>query len=171
LEDREIIPSKVVDTFDKVPEMSAQEITQKTLEALAKDKYTFILMNYANADMVGHTGNEPATIKAVEKVDECLSRLIPSVLAKNGCLLITADHGNAEELSDAATGERNTQHSTNPVPCWFITPDNHRLRQVDKNLVASGLLSDIAPTILELLNIPKPPEMTGQSLLTEILKK
>ncbi len=170
-EDREIVPSKVADTFDKVPEMSADEITQKALTALTKNKYSFILMNYANPDMVGHTGNEPATIKAVEKVDECLSRLIPAVLAKNGCLLITADHGNAEELSDVATGERNTQHSTNPVPCWFIAPDNHRLRQPDKDLQASGILSDIAPTVLELLNIQKPPEMTGQSLLPEFAKK
>lgn len=171
LEDREIVPSKVVDTFDKVPEMSAEEITQKTLEALSKDKYSFILMNYANPDMVGHTGNEPATIKAVEKVDECLSRLIPAVLSKNGCLLITADHGNAEELTDVATGERNTQHSINPVPLWFITPDNHRLRQTDKELSASGLLSDIAPTVLELFNIPKPAEMTGESLIKEFEKK
>jgi len=170
-EDREIIPSKVVDTFDKAPEMSAEEVTKKVSEALGKNIYSFFLINFANPDMVGHTGNEPATIKAVEKVDECLSRIIPSVLAKNGCLLITADHGNAEELSDPATAEINTQHSTNPVPCWFITPENHRLRQPDNNLQASGLLSDIAPTVLELLNIPKPPEMTGQSLLKEFEKK
>ena len=170
-EDREIIPSKVVDTFDKVPEMSAKEITEKVLIALAKDKYSFILINYANPDMVGHTANEEATIKAVEFVDKCLSELIPAVLAKNGCLLITADHGNAEELADPATSEKNTQHSVNPVPCWFVAPDNHRLRQIDKNLVASGLLSDIAPTVLEILNIPKPPEMTGQSLLAEMLTK
>ena len=170
-EDREIVPSKVVDTFDKVPEMSAKEITDKVLLALAKDKYSFILINYANADMVGHTANEPATIAAVEFVDKCLSELIPAVLAKNGCLIITADHGNAEELADPSTSEKNTQHSVNPVPCWFITPDNHRLRQIDRNLVASGLLSDIAPTVLEILNIPKPPEMTGQSLLPEMLKK
>jgi len=170
-EDRDIVPSKVVETFDEVPEMSADEITKKALEALAKNKYSFVLINYANPDMVGHTSNEPATIKAVEKVDECLSRLIPAVLTKNGCLLITADHGNAEELINTATGEKDTQHSTNPVPCWFITPDNHRLRQPDNNLEASGLLSDIAPTVLELLNIPKPPEMTGQSLLSEFAKK
>jgi len=170
-EDREIVPSKVVETFDKAPEMSAEEITQKALNALEKNKYSFILINYANPDMVGHTGNEPATIKAVEKVDECLSRLIPAILAKNGCLLITADHGNAEELSNPATAEINTQHSTNPVPCWFVTPENHRLRQPDNNLQASGLLSDIAPTVLEILNIPKPPEMTGQSLISEFSKK
>ena len=128
-------------------------------------------MNYANADMVGHTANEPATIEAVEFVDKCLSQLIPAVLAKNGCLLITADHGNAEELANATTGERNTQHSINPVPCWLVTPDNHRLRQTEKNLEPSGLLSDIAPTVLDLLNIPKPSEMTGQSLLPEFLRK
>ena len=169
-EDRKIIPSKNVETFDLAPEMSANEITQKTLEALEKNQYSFVLMNYANPDMVGHTGNKEAAIKAVEYIDKCLSKLIPAVLSKNGCLLITADHGNVEEIADPITTEPITKHTTNPVPCWFITPDNHQQRTFTKNPNPSGLLSDIAPTILEILNIPKPPEMTGVSLLKEFTK-
>jgi len=164
-EDREIIPSRKVETFDLAPEMSAQEITQKALGALEKNKYSFILMNYANPDMVGHTGNMGASIKAVEFIDKCLSELIPAVLSKNGCLLITADHGNVEEVADPMTAEVITKHTKNPVPCWFITPDNHQQRILSSNPEPSGLLSDIAPTILEILNIPKPAEMTGESLL------
>lgn len=167
-EDRIIIPSKATDSFDKIPEMSAGEITDKVLEAVNGEKYAFILLNYANADIVGHTANEKATIKAVEFVDECLGRLITAVLAKNGCLLITADHGNAEELVNNMTSEKNTEHSVNPVPVWFVASDNHRknpLPETKDNLEAAGLLSDIAPTILELLNLKKPEEMTGESLL------
>lgn len=167
-EDRVIVPSKATDSFAKIPEMSAGEITEKTLDALNKDEYAFILINYANADIVGHTGDEKATIKAVEFIDQKLDELIKAVLSKNGCLLITADHGNAEELKNHMTGEKNTEHSTNPVPIWFITGENHRKTPLDaakKNLEAVGLLSDVAPTILELLDIKKPPEMTGESLL------
>jgi len=151
--------------------MSASQITNQVLWAIGSRKYKFIVVNFANPDMVGHTSNEKATIQAVEFIDKCLSRLLPAVLAKQGCLLITADHGNAEELADPSTGEASTQHTTNPVPCWLVTPDNHRQRQPDENLEASGLLSDIAPTVLELLNIEKPSEMTGESLLKEFEKK
>lgn len=168
LEDRKIIPSVTTDSFDKVPQMSAGEITDKVIDAVNSDKYSFILMNYANADIVGHTGNRAATIKAVEFIDACLARLTPAVLAKNGCLLITADHGNAEELTNNLTGEVDTEHSVNPVPLWFITSENHRSKPqaaTTESSEASGLLSDVAPTVLELMGLSKSKEMTGESLL------
>ena len=123
-------------------------------------------MNYANADIVGHTGNEAATIKAVETIDRCLAELIPVVLLQNGCLLITADHGNAEETKNTLTGEINTEHSANPVPLWFVANDNHSQEKKNSTSNPQGLLSDLAPTILELLDIDKPAEMSGESLLS-----
>ncbi len=169
LEDRVIIPSKITDSFDKIPGMSAAEITEAIIKAVNSDKYDFILVNYANADIVGHTGNEEATIQAVQEIDKSLGTLIPAVLLKGGGLLITADHGNAEELKRIMTGEIETEHSTNPVPLWFVTPENHREApdpQFTKTEAESeGLLSDIAPTVLELLELPKSAEMTGESLL------
>lgn len=165
-EDRVIIPSKNVASFDLAPEMSAKEITDTVLDVVAKDKYDFILINYANADIVGHTGNEEAAIKAVETIDRCLEQLISSVLLRGGCFLISADHGNVEEIKNAFTGEINTEHSSNPVPLWFITNDNHRPGDPNLSQEPQGLLSDIAPTILELMNIEKPEEMTGSSLLS-----
>lgn len=165
-EDRVIIPSKNVTSFDLAPAMSAKEITDTVIDAIEKEKYDFILMNYANADIVGHTGNEPATIAAVEAIDKCLKKLIPAVLLKGGCLFITADHGNAEEVKSGLTGEINTEHSSNPVPLWFITSENHRKIKKDVDKGPQGLLSDIAPTILELLEIKKPADMTGESLLS-----
>lgn len=166
-EDRIIIPSKDVPSFDEAPEMSAQELTEKVIDSVNKEKYDFILLNYANADIVGHTGNENAAIIAVETIDTCLSQLISSVISKNGCLLITADHGNVEEMVNLRTGEKDTEHSSNPVPLWFVTSENHSENQ-NINLTdfqVSGLLSDIAPTILDLFNIEKPQEITGESLL------
>lgn len=171
LEDRVIVPSKSVVTFDQKPEMSAYEITEKAVNLIGEKDYSFILINFANADIVGHTGNEQATIKAVEIIDQCLEKVIKSVLLKNGCLLITADHGNAEEMKDSHTGEIDTEHSSNPVPLWFVTPENHS--DVPKNEISYkvvGLLSDVAPTILEILDITKPKDMTGESLLP-ILQK
>jgi 2,3-bisphosphoglycerate-independent phosphoglycerate mutase len=167
-EDRIIINSNSkVARYDEAPEMMAEEITEKVIGALEKNQYAFILINYVNSDIIAHTGNEPATVKALEKVDECLSKMIPAVLKKNGCLIITSDHGNAEELINTHTGETSTEHSTNPVPLWLITSENHREKEKidDAEIKISGLLSDIAPTILELLEIPKPAEMTGESLL------
>jgi 2,3-bisphosphoglycerate-independent phosphoglycerate mutase len=162
-EDRIIINSSP----EIVPEMKADEITEKVLEALGKNRYAFILINYANADIVAHTGNEEATVKALEKIDECLSKLIPAVLEKNGCLLITADHGNAEEMINIHTGEIDTEHSINPVPLWFITSENHKERKKmsDEEIKVEGFLSDISPTVLDLMEIPKSQEMTGESLL------
>jgi len=165
-EDRVIIPSKNVASFDLAPEMSAKELTDAVIAAVKGEKYNFILMNYANADIVGHTGNEAATIKAVETIDRCLAELIPVVLLQNGCLLITADHGNAEETKNTLTGEINTEHSANPVPLWFVANDNHSQEKKNSTGNPQGLLSDLAPTILELLDIDKPAEMSGESLLS-----
>lgn len=169
-EDRVLIPSPSVSKFDEAPEMSASLVTEKICAALEKETYDFILVNYANADMVGHTGNEEACIMAVKTVDKNLSQLIPAVLKKGGCLLITADHGNVEEIKNFHTGQIDTEHSSNPVPLWFVTPDNHREKTseevVRQQSEVGGLLSDIAPTVLELLNIPKGEEMNGESLLS-----
>jgi len=165
LEDRAIIPSKDVPRFDEAPEMSAKEITKKVCEFIQKEKYDFVLINYANADIIGHTGNEDAAISAVETVDNCLEELVREVLLKNGCLLITADHGNVEEMINLKTGEKNTEHSANPVPLWFITSENHQESNGTYTFEVSGLLSDIAPTIIDLLNIKKPNKMSGESLL------
>ena len=169
-EDRIIIPSKDVPTFEEAPEMSAREITQNLIEKIEKNQYDFILLNFANADIVGHTGNKKAAIKAVEVIDECMEKIIQSVIAKNGCLLITADHGNVEEMSNNRTGETDTKHSSNPVPLWYVTAQNHSSSpKKETSPVISGLLSDIAPTILDILEIKKPEDMTGESLLS-ILK-
>jgi 2,3-bisphosphoglycerate-independent phosphoglycerate mutase len=166
-EDRVIVSSSKVSHFEEVPEMKAQELTEKTIEAINKETYDFILINYANTDIIGHTGNEEATIKAAETVDKFLGKLITAVLLKKGCLLITADHGNAEEMLDNFTGEKKTEHTANPVPLWLVTPENHQKRTPSENEGAkiSGLLSDVAPTILDLFQIDKPEDMSGESLL------
>lgn len=168
-EDRILIPSPVVSRFDEAPAMSAKGITDTLLKALREKKYDFILANYANPDMVAHTGNEEATIEAVEDIDKNLAILVPEVLRAGGAMFITADHGNAEELKKATTGEVDTEHSTNPVPFWFVAPDNHREKtpgesEREQNEVR-GLLSDVAPTVLDLMGIPQPDEMNGTSLL------
>lgn len=169
-EDRFLIPSQTVPHFDEVPEMSAPQITEKATELIESGTYDFILINYANPDMVGHTGNEKASIEAVEATDKSLSLLIPIIMKAGGALLITSDHGNVEEMKNLGTGEMDTEHSTNPVPLWFITADNHREKTADamvreENQV-EGLLSDVAPTVLEIMGIPKPTEMHGESLMS-----
>jgi len=172
-EDRILIPSPAVSKFDETPEMSAPLITEKLLQAIESEKYDLIVVNYANADMVGHTGNEEACREAVKCVDKSLSMIVPAVLKKGGCLLVTADHGNVEELKNIYTGQINTEHTSNPVPFWFVAPDNHREKKPEEvarqQAEIGGLLNDIAPTILELLNIEKPRDMNGESLLS-ILK-
>jgi 2,3-bisphosphoglycerate-independent phosphoglycerate mutase len=171
-ENRTLIPSKNLESYADAPEMSADEITKKLIKAIESKKYDFILVNYANPDMVGHTGNLKAGVKAVEYVDACLAELIPSVLKGNGALLITADHGNVEEMLNVKTGEKDTEHSINPVPCWFVTPDNHSEEPDEKQrVVIKEMLCDIAPTVLELLDIKKPKEITGKSLLSCFNKK
>lgn len=173
-EDRILIPSPTVSHFDETPEMSAPQITESIISVLEKNEYDFILVNYANPDMVAHTGNEEASIHAVEATDRSLSLLIPAVLKTGGALFITADHGNAEELKKTATGEIDTEHSTNPIPLWYISPDNHYEKTAEEMVreqnEVNGLLSDIAPTILEIMEIQKPPEMNGTSLLGTLTK-
>lgn len=168
-EDHILIPSPAVSSFDKIPEMSAPQITDSVIKKLEEATYDFILINYANADMVGHTGNEQATIEAVQVIDKTLSILIPEILKRSGCIFITSDHGNAEEIKNLRTGQIDTEHSTNPVPIWFITPDNHRQKEAEIIVRQSnevvGLLSDVAPSILDIMGIEKPNEMLGSSLI------
>jgi 2,3-bisphosphoglycerate-independent phosphoglycerate mutase len=159
-EDRILIPSpRDVPTYDLKPEMSAVAVTDALLDALATHDYRFVLVNYANPDMVGHTGVIPAGVRAVETVDACLARLCDAVLARGGALLITADHGNIEQLIDPASGGPHTAHTTNPVPLWWVTGDPDALGLRD------GGLADLAPSLCELVGLPVPREMTGKSLL------
>ena len=158
-EDRILVPSPKVETYDQKPEMSAYEVTDKVVEALENDKYDVVILNFANTDMVGHTGSLEAAIKAVEAVDECVGRIVKVIEEKKGNLIITADHGNAEQMIDYKTGEPHTAHTTNPVPIVLIT-DNP-----DYKLKENGKLADLAPTMLDLMGLEKPEEMTGESLL------
>src|SRR5215469_14269718 len=157
-EDRIMVPSPKVATYDLQPEMSAPELTDKAVAAINSGKYDLIVLNYANPDMVGHTGSLPAAIKAVETVDTGLGRIAEAVERAGGALLVTADHGNCELMRDPATGGPHTAHTTNPVPVVLLGARN-------RVLVADGRLADIAPTLLELMGLPKPREMTGASLL------
>jgi 2,3-bisphosphoglycerate-independent phosphoglycerate mutase len=156
-EDRIMVPSPKVATYDLQPEMSAPELTKKAVAAIGSGKYDLIVLNYANPDMVGHTGSLPAAIKAVETVDEGLGRLAEAIGKAGGALLVTADHGNCEMMRDPETGGPHTSHTTNPVPVLLMGGDAAAL--------ADGRLADIAPTLLELMGLPKPAEMTGASLL------
>ncbi len=171
-EDRLLIPSPTVAHFDEVPEMSSPKVTETLIDKIENSDYDFILVNYANPDMVGHTGNEEASIKAVEATDKSLSILVPAILKAGGAIIITADHGNVEELKRPSTGEIDTEHSTNPIPLWFITSDNHREKSAEQMMreqnEVNGLLSDVAPTVLELMGIEKPKEMNGTSLLSSL---
>ena len=159
-EERVLIPSsKEVATYDAKPEMSAYEITETVIEEINKSIYDVIIINYANPDMVGHTGNFEATVKAVEVVDECIKKVADAVLEKQGVIIITSDHGNAEEMVNTQKGSPHTAHTSSPVPTVILG-----LKE-KKNLRSKGSLRDLAPTILALLEIEKPKEMTGQSLL------
>ena len=155
-EDRKIIPSPKVATYDLQPEMSALEVTDEVLSRLAQ--YDLIILNYANPDMVGHTGVVPAGVKAVETIDACVARLVPAVLSLGGKLLLTADHGNCELMRNP-DGSSNTAHTTNLVHLIYVAADAKDFR------LESGILADIAPTLLFLLGLPKPAEMTGHNLL------
>ena len=160
-EDRQIIPSpRDVSTYDQKPEMSAPEVTEEMLRRIASDKYDLFILNYANGDMVGHTGSLPASIKAVETVDACVGKVVNAVMAKGGALIVTADHGNCEQLVDPETGGPHTAHTTYPVNL-IVVDDRFKGCQ----LKTDGRLADIAPTTLKLLGLDQPPEMTGQSLI------
>ena len=155
-EDRILIKSPDVETFDMKPEMSAFEVTDAVVDAINSDKYDVIILNYANCDMVGHTGVFDAAKTAVEAVDTCVGRMVDAILAKNGVALITADHGNADKMYEA-DGSPFTAHTTNPVP-FIVVGKDCELRE-------GGVLADIAPTILEIMGVPQPAEMTGKSLI------
>lgn len=157
-EDRILVPSPQVATYDLQPEMSAIAVTDKVVAAIESGKYDFIILNYANGDMVGHTGIMAAAVKAVETVDACVGRCVEAVRKAGGILAITADHGNAEQMLDAATGQPFTQHTTNPVPFILVSDSVTALRE--------GRLCDIAPTLLTLAGIEPPPAMTGRSLIS-----
>jgi 2,3-bisphosphoglycerate-independent phosphoglycerate mutase len=156
-EDRTLVNSPKVATYDLKPEMSAFEVRDKLVEAIASDSYDVIICNFANCDMVGHTGVFEAAVKAVETTDTCVHDVVEAVLAKGGVCIVTADHGNAEQMK-LADGSPMTAHTTNPVPLMLIGAGNVSLRE-------GGKLSDIAPTMLEFLGVPKPAEMTGTSLV------
>ena len=158
-EDRILVPSPKVATYDLQPEMSAPVVCDKLVEAVTSGKYDVIIVNFANPDMVGHTGIEDAAIKAIETVDACVGRTVDAVKEMNGVMFICADHGNAEQLLDYETGEPFTAHTTNPVPFILVNADpSCKLRE-------GGCLADIAPTLIELMGMEQPKEMTGKSLI------
>ena len=158
-EDRILVPSpKEVPTYDLKPEMSCYTVTEKLTEAIRSGKYDLVVANFANPDMVGHTGVLSAAIKAIEVVDECMGKVVDAVESMHGNLFILADHGNADIMIDEKTGEPYTAHTTNPVPFILVSEEKHKLRE-------GGCLADVAPTLLELMGIPQPKEMTGKSLL------
>src|SRR3954464_6314733 len=155
-EDQILVPSPKVATYDLQPEMSAPELTDRAVEAIGSGKYDLIVLNFANPDMVGHTGSLPAAIRAVEAVDAGLGRIIDAVEKAGGALLVTADHGNAELMRDPVTGGPHTAHTTNPVPVMLIDGIKP---------LHDGRLADLAPTLLALMGLQQPKEMTGRSLL------
>jgi len=161
-EERILVPSPKVATYDLKPEMSAPEVTDKLVDAIGSGKFDLIVVNYANSDMVGHTGNLDAAIKAIEAVDACLGRLMEAVKKAGGALFVTADHGNAEQMFDEKSHQKHTQHTLNRVPALlFGAPASiHSL--------SDGKLADVAPTMLALMGLPQPKEMTGHSLLSEM---
>ncbi len=156
-EDRILIPSPKVETYDMKPEMSAYEVTDKVVDAINSEKYDSIILNFANPDMVGHTGSLEAAERAVEAIDECVGKIINALSKHNGKALITADHGNAEQMIDYKTGEPFTSHTTNPVPIILYGMENVKIKD--------GKLADLAPTMLDMMGLEKPEEMTGESLL------
>ncbi len=165
-EDRELVPSPAVATYDESPPMAADAVTDKAIDALAKREYALVVINYANPDMVGHTGNYEATIAALETVDQCVGRLTSAVGAVGGTMLILADHGNAEVMWDEQ-GSPWTAHTTNPVPCLLIEGEVRKIKGCGNyiQLRSGGCLADVAPTLLQILELPQPKEMTGQTLI------
>jgi 2,3-bisphosphoglycerate-independent phosphoglycerate mutase len=158
-EERILVPSPKVATYDQQPEMSAGEVTNRLVDAVGSGRFDLIVVNYANGDMVGHTGDLPAAIRAVETVDACLGRLTDAVEEAGGCMLVTADHGNADQMVDPATGAPHTAHTTFPVPLVLAgAPDG-------VTGLTSGRLADVAPTLLALMDLPQPAAMTGRCLL------
>ena len=159
-EDRLLVPSPKVATYDLKPEMSSVELTDEAVRRIQSGVYDVVIMNYANADMVGHTGVIEAAIRAVEAVDTGVGRVVEAALAQGGAALITADHGNAEQMIEYDTGKPLTSHTTNPVPFYFVVP-----QWPSASLRSDGILADVAPTMLQLLHIPQPKDMTGRTLV------
>ncbi len=159
-EDREMVPSPNVKTYDLAPAMSSQAITDRVVDVVKRGLYDVVVLNYANTDMVAHTGNLAAGIAAMEATDRCLGWLAAAVLAADGLLAVTGDHGNLEEMTNLVTGEVDTEHSTDPVPFYLIV--NH----LSRRQLQSGALGDVAPTLLHLIGQPIPPEMTGHVLVS-----
>ncbi len=158
-EERIMVPSPKVATYDLQPQMSALEVTDKLVDAIAGGAFDLVVCNYANGDMVGHTGNLEAAIVAVETIDDCVGRVAEAVRAAGGCMIVTADHGNAEQMRDAARDQAHTAHTLNKVPLLLVNgPSN-------TDALSNGRLSDIAPMILDLMGLPKPAVMTGQTLI------
>ena len=157
-EERLLVPSPDVATYDLKPEMSAHELTDRLLQAMRSERFDAVICNYANGDMVGHTGNLSAAVAAVEALDGCLGRLAAAVRGTDWRLLITADHGNVEQMNDVQTGQAHSAHTTRPVPLVYVGPGAAAFAE-------GGTLADVAPTALALLGLPAPPEMTGRSLL------
>ena len=168
-EERHLIPSPRVATYDIEPKMSAEELTSSCTRAIKSGNYAFVVINFANPDMVGHTGNMDATIKAIETVDKCIGKIVNATGEMGGSILITADHGNAELMKGSA-GEPWTAHTTNKVPLIFIEGEKRKIPNMGNEIYLrdNAGLADIAPTLLELLNLPIPKEMTGKSLIKEI---
>ncbi|MEA3464220.1 MAG: 2,3-bisphosphoglycerate-independent phosphoglycerate mutase [Patescibacteria group bacterium] len=172
-EEHILVPSPSVDSYDLKPEMSAFIIAEKLVKAIKEEKYDFIFVNFANPDMVGHTGNIQAAIKAIETVDKCLGKVVKACLDKDGVILVTADHGNAEVMFNMQTGMIDKEHTANPVPFIVVGRqfEGHNLGRQDTpsgdlSLVQpQGILSDVAPTVLKIMGLPKPKEMTGRSLI------
>ncbi len=158
-ERRILIPSPKVATYDECPEMSARKVTDELVKAIRAQQYDFIICNYANGDMVGHTGVFDAAVAAVEVLDECLGRLESALGEVGGQMLITADHGNVEKMNDPQTGQPHTAHTSEQVPLVYVGPQDLTLR-------SNGTLADVAPSLLNLMHLEVPTEMTGRSLVT-----
>jgi 2,3-bisphosphoglycerate-independent phosphoglycerate mutase len=158
-EDRVLVPSPKVATYDLKPEMSAAGIAEQVTKAAADSAFDVVIVNFANADMVGHSGKIPPTVQAVETVDACLGEIYQAVRRTGGAMLITADHGNAEMMIDPATGGPHTAHTSNPVPFILVSEEAQKF-----SLRGDGSLQDISPTVLGMMGFPQPKEMTGHDL-------
>lgn len=173
-EDRVLVPSPNVKNYVETPHMSAEAITDRVLQEIAKGKYDVIVMNYANPDMIGHTGNFRATVEALRFLDRQIARVVEATVKAGGSVLLTCDHGNAEEMKNPETGEPVTDHSANPVPIIYLTPENRSETPKNEEEVSQllstpiGVLADVGPTVLEILELKKPAEMTAQSLLASL---
>ncbi len=172
-EDRAIIPSPPVSSYDKAPEMSALAIADRVVKAIAEGKYDAIILNFANPDMVGHTGNEAATVAGCEAVDKALGKIVDAALAVGGVVLVTADHGNAEEVKNLTTGDIDKEHSTNPVPFLVVGKQFEGMKAPVGDIIGGdlsmtqpvGMLADVAPTMLKIMELQQPEDMTGRPLI------